>query len=513
MSLTRHPGDARVLQEHGYYLAMRELASAVELRKSKPGTPVYRVKTETGRTLTAAADQWVYTLAGKVRVASLSVGERVALYPFEGVAYEAPSCDVILDERGLNRFLDTCPRQHSEKIRQRWFDDLEERGLLPLRCDTPALASLLKLVGYVLADGSIEAEGDGSYRVIFPGGVADLEDIRADVAALGFEARATCSRPRLKRAPGAQAAARLYHTSRCDTTAFAILLAALGCPIGRKTDQAYRLPAWITGAPLWQKRLFLAAFLGGNLRRSKARASSRSFSAPIIVCSKRLDLIESAREFLNDTRDMLREFGVRTSEVIHHKGYDRARLSGEIAGRCEMTVSGGPENLLALHEKVGFVYNRRKMALGLQLSHYLRRWSLALKERQALAARAVRLHGKLGAGAEKILEAMGSPPGIDVVFIQHAIYEGRRPRRLGAAALPRFDDFSREAGGEGGMVFDAVVSKEPVAAGQGVYGFAPNQPSRDFIVESFVMSNGGEYKQHGAWSGQNIAPVLTRLGI
>ena len=512
--LTRLPGDARVLQADGYYLSIREMlkdgrrcrvaprgtemntpsaARAVEFRDEGADTPVYQVRTATGRTLTATADQFVYAPGGRVSVASLSVGDLVAVYPFEGVPYEAPSSEVILDESGLSRFLDLLRSQPAEKSRQRWLGDLEERGLLPLRYDTPALASLLKLVGYVLADGSIEAEWDGSYRVVFPGGVEDLDDIRADVAALGFTARATSSQPRRNCAPGARAGLGIYHTVRCDATAFVLLLAALGCPIGRKTDQAFRFPGWIRRAPLWQKRLFLSAFLGGNMTRPRAQPSSRSFRSPIVTCSKRIGLSENAREFLEDLRDMLREFGVQT-ESIHRERRGYTRSGDKVCKRCSLTVSGRPANLLALYEKVGFGYNRRKMALGLQVSHYLRRWSRSLEERQALAAQAVRLHGELGAGPEKIFKAMGSPPGIEVGFIHHAIYEGRRPRKM--SAFPRFVELqgeSRAVVGDGGMLFDEVVSKEPVEAAQLVYGFTVDQPSRDIIVEGFVVSNGGEY--------------------
>lgn len=46
------------------------------------------------------------------------------------------------------------------------------------------------------------------------------------------------------------------YSCKVSSSAFAVLLILLGCPLGNKTEKPYIVPEWILKAPLWQKRLF-----------------------------------------------------------------------------------------------------------------------------------------------------------------------------------------------------------------------------------------------------------------
>src|SRR5262249_28386477 len=62
---------------------------------------------------------------------------------------------------------------------------------------------------------------------------------------------------------------------------FALLLACLGAPVGKKPVQDYLAPAWLGAAPLWHKRLFLAAPSGPELSPPPPVTAHGTVSPPL----------------------------------------------------------------------------------------------------------------------------------------------------------------------------------------------------------------------------------------
>jgi len=151
------PEGTRILSDLGYSFRIEEYRGerliGVSGGRGKPVTPVLlfkrkekrllRLRTSLGYTLRLTADHPLLTRRGMVAAERLREGEKVALYPFRGVPYEEPPSLTLLERTG-----------DPETDRE-----LGERGLLPLRTDSPVLPRLLKPLGK-LSLGTAESPGD-----------------------------------------------------------------------------------------------------------------------------------------------------------------------------------------------------------------------------------------------------------------------------------------------------------------------------------------------------------------
>jgi tRNA-splicing ligase RtcB len=528
--------DAEVLYAHGYKRRISTMsehfsqyrvevqdfdtrrttnANLVYFFRKKPDTEVYVLKTATDRTITATADHPFYTPGGMTVLEKIQPGDRVALYGFEGVHYEEPSAETILSEDEMVKFLFGYNKGVSGHALTQLLNHLKQRYLLPLCYNNPAIPYLLKLIGFVMGDGTATLFKDGSAATAFYGKKEDLEEIRADISQLRFSAIPIYSRPRdhsINTFYGQVEFRTLEHMTRCNSTALTLLLAALGCPIGNKTNQAYRVPGWIRKAPLWQKRLFLSAYLGAEMSTPEP-VLDRNFYCPTISASKEISLIANAREFLADISELLAEFGVATQKISRVED-DYERKGGGRSDRYRLILSSKPEDLIALYGRIGFSYNHQKMARGLQIIHYLKCKSQVLERHISVATEARRMHEECGLGAKSIHRAMGSPSDIALRFIERSIYESRKTPPRVWDSFETFEAFSKEATeglGESGMVWDTVISKEVIEPPDWVYDFTVNHPSHNFIANGFVVSNCGVRNLHTGLTLKEIEPVKKEL--
>ena len=144
-----------------------------------------------------------------------------------------------------------------------------------------------------------------------------------------------------------------------SSTAFATLLVALGAPHGKKASQDYRVPQWIKGAPLWQKRLFLATLFGAELESpSTMTGHPYTISAPKMSMSKREGYVDSGVSFLRDIGDLLADFGVQTKKIGQRK--EQTNADGSPSYRLRLVISGTNENLIKLWGQIGFEYNAER---------------------------------------------------------------------------------------------------------------------------------------------------------
>ena len=182
------------------------------------------------------------------------------------------------------------PPQHSAS--QQILAQLNRRGLLPLHLDSPAVPYLCKLLGFLFGDGTLRFDRrSGKGLVAFYGEPDDLEDLRQDIARLGFRPSRVWSRRRkhaIRTTYSAYEFERTEHWLTVGSTALTALLSYLGAPLGNKTSQDYGLPGWLEAAPRWYKRLFLAALFGAELSAPQAVSGHGcNLAAPVLSLNKR----------------------------------------------------------------------------------------------------------------------------------------------------------------------------------------------------------------------------------
>ena len=528
-------GDTPVLSEHGYRRPIGE--SAVDWKRErlacyalesarrdatgverwfgqKPRARVLRLTTAAGDTVRATADHPFWTPRGMVELGKLRPGDRVAVAPFAGVDYETPGHEVIVSEDHVVARLRVLGKSEAGNSLAQALQYLKQRNLLPLTYSSPALPYLCKILGHVMGDGNVHFSGRKGVTA-FWGDAADLELIRADLEAVGVTPSRVYSRERshaIQTTYGEYEFARREEWCKVVSSGFAVLLACLGAPVGNKARQDYGAPAWLEAAPLWQKRLFLAAYFGAELTTPATMPGHGTvFSQPVLSMNKRAGHVASGRRFLKQVSQWLDLFGVRTQSVQARQ--EQHNADGEQSVRLRLVLATTPDSLINLWSKVGFEYNRKRSGLAALAVQYLKHKRKQIAARDAVAASAVAL-AKQGVPRAQIFCQLQGPLA-NFRFIERSLYGGRTTAARVGADFPTFKQFCTDAGdglGQGGMVWERVAAVEPVEDfASDVYDFTVAHADHNFIANGFVVSNCGVRLMRSNLTYRDVKPHIRQL--
>lgn len=509
-------GDSKILLDNGAYIRIkdfekkfnqRELScinferkskeetSIARFMKIKPSNPVFEVKTLNGNKIIATEDHPFWTPDGMIPLKSLNIEDVVAVYPFEGVPYEEPSDEIIIDEANIKKFLLSIGKDSRGSGLEQIIIQLRKRGLLPLRYNSPQLSYVLKIMGYNFGDGNIFFTNRSKKGFTwFYGTKEDLEKIKHDIEKIGFRSKVH-SRVRDHEINTMYSKVKFRaETFSCKVSSngFAALLVCLGIPLGAKTSQAFRVPKWIMKAPLWQKRLFLAGFFGAEMPSPGTLTDhGYNFYCPTISMNRHKEFVKNGKEFLTDLSDLLEEFNVSTiniSEGVEHKDKD-----GKVSIRLRLQLSNKANHLINLYSKVGFEYNQKRNMLSNVAVQYLKMKESVIRKRERLANKAREL-ATAGIGAKSVYKELDTD-FVNTRFIQRSIYEGgkNRPRFFGTDAITFDEFFEYTTGGmdNSGMVWDTIETIREIEFDGYVYDFTVKHRDHNFIANNFVVSNCG----------------------
>ena len=529
-------GDSKILMNTGAYLEIRDfekifgqtVLSCMDLTnnrkdettvrnfiKLRPKNKVFEVLTRSGNSMIATEDHPFWTPDGMLALRDIGLGDNVAVYPFEGLPFEEPSSQVILDEQDIVCFLNSIGKGTRGNAVNQIMVQLKKRKLLPLCYNSPQLPVLLKIMGYNAGDGNIYFAGkNGKGTTSFYGSREDLEGIRADIEKTGFGCSRVYSRTREHKIT-TRYSTRTFtsenFTCKVSSSAFAALIAALGTPVGNKTRQGFGVPDWIKRSPFWQKRLFLAAFFGAEMSSPKTMGGGGyNFYCPAISLNKRPGYVRSGKEFLSDIAGMLEELGVRTHGISERK--EQKNKDGETSIRLRLLVSNKTEDLISLYSKIGFEYNRERTILANAAIQYLKFKKILVDKRLKLEAEAVEL-ASAGVSAGSIHKELDSE-GMNTRFIERSIYGGRRtsPRvGQGTITFEEFLEYSMRGIETSGMLWDRIESVKEIDFHGEVYDFTVEHGDHNFIANNFVVSNCGVRLLKTRLTDADILPCMKEL--
>jgi tRNA-splicing ligase RtcB len=463
--------------------------------KRLPQTPVSRLITDTGEEIIATADHPFWTPDGMIELQRLKVGDRIARYPFEGVAYESPAERILADETELAQTLAVHGKGKSGNALAQILTQLRQLGLLPLRMNASQWPYLLKLLGYVFGDGTIYFSGKaGKGTTWFCGEPEDLEAIRADIAAVGFTPSRIYSRERhhlIATTYGSYEFDRQEHAFKVVSSSFAALLASIGAPVGNKATQDYVLPAWLGEIPLWQQRLFLGALFGAELSSPCAfEYRNHNFAAPVLSLNKRSDCVDSGRRFLQGISRLLEGFGITTNTISQRE--EQLNADGCRSQRLRLILSSQTASLLKLWGCIGFEYNRKRRMLANHAVAYLKMKSQVVRLREVAAETAVTL-GAVDVAPREIYESLSSAH-VNRRFLERSLYEGRTTAARVGESFMSFDEYCRDVTpglGESGMMWSRIIRLERIPFQEEVYDLTVAHSDHNFIANGLVVSNCG----------------------
>ncbi len=503
-------GDARILHQFGYQRSIEEFEGSWTSerikcvnphtdikntdiagflkRRPSPGS-VFRIVTESGREIVATSDHPFLTPVGMVPLSEVVQGQRLSVFPFEGVPYETPNEETLVTESDIAAAYPGNPNGLRQIIAT-----LRARSLLPLKMNDPALPYLVKLMGIIQGDGHLRMVKKRGIPVSIYGLPEDLEAVRQDILAIGFTPSVTYQRHRFHKIKSRYGVATFTHLESSihgRSPGLAVLLRCLGVTVGNKAAQDFEPPVWLDRAPLWLRRLYLAAFFGAELSSpGSVTGHGRSLQSPLLCMSKRLACEESGRRFLLKIGEWLQGFGVKSTLLRSREEY--ANEKEVVSIRLRLQISGSPENLIRLWSRVGFEYNRRKQYLANVGIQYLRMKQGILTEHEYSISRARALKAQ-GQSVERIMELVTSVH-VNRGFVERNLWRSPRTRvRIGSvfAGFREFLDERTRGLGETGQVWDSVMLKEPLPSPALVYDFTVADTHHNFIANGFVVSNCG----------------------
>jgi len=392
--------------------------------------------------------------------------------------------------------------------------ELRKRGLIPLKSNSEKLPYLLKIMGFVLGDGTIIFTRS-THIVNFYGRREDLEDIREDVARLGYKPSKVYSRSRrgsILTKYGKKEFETIEYSFKVVSRSLPALLMAMGAPSGAKAGQAFTLPTWLFRLPHWQKRLFLAAFFGAELSSPQTMTGhERTFYAPAVSQNKKEGYVKSGISLMRQLKRLLHEFDIETCAISVEKEASFGK-DGTPSARIRLHIAGTPENLIRLWSTIGFEYNRKKAFLANVAVGYLKLKLMLVEKRQAVAQLACALHGQ-GVTATEICEQLASDEA-NQRFIKRSLYEPRaNPPRI-PSHFPTFKAYLRDATdglGQSGAIWDKIVQKEEMTFSDHVYDFTVRDSHHNFIANSLVVSNCGTRLLRTDMVESEIRPILPKL--
>ncbi|MCD6086317.1 intein-containing RctB family protein [bacterium] len=535
------PPDAKILLENGTFVSIKELernwpsqkvqclnfekrnlenVKLIRFFKQYNNPFIYRIITSSQEKIEATKDHPIQTKEGMKEVRFLKEGEYVLLYPFKGVEYQKPSSKVILKEEGFIKVLKKLGKTERGNAIIQVLNKIKFCNLLPLTYDHPSLPYVLKLMGYIFGDGCISIS-KSSAQIQFYGEREDLEEIKKDLEKIGFRSF-IYSRKRNHSFTNSYNKtykfSRIENCLRSNSFALATLLIALGTPYGLKTSKFYRVPKWIFKAPLWQKRLFLAAFFGAELSKPKAM-NKYNFYAPQLSVSKKIDLKENGKSFLKDISKLLKEFGVESSSIVEVPGYRYQGKKGKTTA-FRLQIKENAKNLIKLFERIGYEYNQEKKKEACLAANYLRRKLKIVKLREKARREIQKLYK--GKDCENLAQKIAKKYNnkyVSVQFLLHSLFKETRWGVKKKRGKPRvafdflsFEEFKkRYSYGNTGLVFDEIEKIEKLPYSNFVYDFTVNHPSHNFVANNFVVSNCGVRLLKSEYTEKEIRPYLEKL--
>lgn len=470
-------------------------ASPLFVLERSSGGRLTRLVTESWKELHATPDHPVLTPSGMKEIGQVMQGDKVAVYHFEGVPFEEPSGDVIVSEDAIVALAQEMGKGTAGSALAQILKHLRGIGLFPLRYHSPQLPHLLRIIGFLFGDGTLYVEKQSKrVKAAFYGKSCDLEHVREDIRAAGFTPSPIHARHRRHEIATTYGLCRFDHREESfsvASSAFGLLMLALGVPLGRKAETPYGVPLWIRKAPRWQQRLYLAALFGAELNSPRTMTGhGYNFYCPVLDMNKVERLKDDGREFLNQLSNMIEAFGVEVKTILERKEY--INRNSEVSYRLRLVLSSADENLVSLYSKIGFEYHHLRAARAAQAVAYLKCKRQHLELRQQLADN-IRQYAMATGTDGKEVHAAFDRWAPNHQFVDRCL-KGCSARVRVSQGFPTFEEFVRASAsglGESGCVWEEVVAKEEMPFVGRVYDLSMDHPSHNFIADGFVVSNCG----------------------
>ncbi len=482
----------------GKKLKISSISDFIELDTKGSRLKTYELHTkETGRSVIATGDHPFFTSKGMFQLNKIKEGTKLVVYPFDPPCLEKSENITLVDSSDL---ITTIEKYVPTTNKQKVFEELYNKKLLPLSYTNPKISILTRILAFLFGDGTVRLSRHRDVGLEFYGNKEDLRDIESHIKNLGFKTSWKTFMPkksivkdfykREKVIQGKKAQSVLL----CYSKSLWLLLVALGAPVGNKIIKEVNIPEWIKKTKnLNLKAEFLSSLLGTEIdkpRLDKRKYNRKSFNTPRFSINKSETLVDSGLSFINDLKNMLEDFRIKTSKprLIPYS----FRKDGNKTFKICLDFSNSFDNLLNLFGKIGFRYAKEKDLMARYVYEYLLMKRHVVELRKSFYARALELK-------RNGLTLMQIYRKLDTHFVKYkdlALWTSPKNHKFSHIKIPNdfpeFLEWKRNATKNlnNGLVWETVESVKEVPVNL-VYDLTTKKDTHTFFANGFLVSNSG----------------------
>jgi|GEM_PF-550075 len=347
---------------------------------------LFEVTTRRGFKLQSTDCHQYYTPAGYQKLENISHGSFVEINPDLRTRkhISALSDKVILSSNQYREAISNPDLLFSQKFIYKSIADLENKGLLPLKCNNPNIYKIARLLGWCFGDGHLSFKkrqrsdnGKDYFAInmqIYDEHDATLLKIRNEIKELGFHCSdifKSNSKSELTNGKIIDGESKKICVSSIP---FSFYMYLLGLPTNRKVTNQYLVPDWIKSADTDIKAEFLGGLFGAEgscpnvVNRNRKGQEKLELQNLNMTQCKLKDHQDNLYAFMHELRDLLLEFGIGSSlhQTLKYENSDGSTSIG-----VELRL-GSAKDTYAKFNKIGYSYNDHRQNNLMYLSEFLK---------------------------------------------------------------------------------------------------------------------------------------------
>jgi len=307
----------------------------------------------------------------------------------------------------------------SSKLVEKYILELKNIGLIPLNKSNYNLPILARMLGFILADGSIniyERNGNKFTACSFDFGTEDdVKTFENDIKICGFN--------KCKYNKSSRQFNNVIHTTYAVTHngILPAILLALGVTYGRKTETFRKeIPLWIMNGNNLVKREFLSGFQGGDGCKIRWNKIDKGYNFICAETSQQINpnLGGSLNKFMEQCVELLRNFNIVVSNVKQVQiDINRIKVSYKISDKHN--------NLIRYFDNIGYRYSSTKNNHSFIIIEYLKYKNCLFEKHKKIIQNIRKLHDE-----NKSNTYISNVLNIKVNFVSDSIRSYKNNRKI-----------------------------------------------------------------------------------
>lgn len=286
----------------------------------------------------------------------------------------------------------------------------------------------LKIFAFTFGDGGIGR----SFRVYLTGDKRDLEELKEEIENMfSFKCKINEVTSENSKIGNRLIGGKSFELSIQGNGSyiFGRLLNVAGAPVGDKVITPFLIPLWIMNRPKWVKKLFLEVLLANEIQTPKLGSYGCHFGQSKFIMVKVREYIKTQKIFLNQIRELLKGFGIETSEV--KVGLPRrSRKDQKLSYPLYFQINRNKINLYKFYIQFKLLYAQEKQRIFNKTVRSIRK-SLKNELKKINYFEKTKELKKLGLGCRRIAKALDIPDKRSMVdgwlrYSQKPIYIDKR---------------------------------------------------------------------------------------